>query len=84
MRGHPPEHRPRFPDVAKHNGGEDPARFLCADMDVIPLIRGISDLGRCNAWIQVAREIGAPQRVQRALERRRDFILQQTPARAEV
>lgn len=71
---------PVFPHIAAENGEEDPSRFLATDMDLTPLIRGIEDLGRCNAWLQAAQEM-QPQHVDRrtiqALEKRRDYLVEQ-------
>jgi len=53
------------------------ARFLTSDMNVVPIVRGIDDLGRMNAWLQVAREMDCRRRVYRALEARRDYLVEQ-------
>jgi hypothetical protein len=48
--------RPTFPDL-EADIGEDPARFLCADLSVVPLIRGMADEARAAAWLAVARQL---------------------------
>lgn len=66
--------RLKFPDV-EERFGEDPARFLATRMDIIPRIRGIVDLGLCNMYLQVARQLDCSRRVVDAIERRRDFLV---------
>lgn len=65
--------RPSFESVAAAIG-EDPARYLCADLSVRPIIRGMRDAERAAAWLAVARNIGADEEVRRLLERKRDAL----------
>ena len=48
--------------------GENPARFLCTDLNVWPLIRGLRSFERASAWLAVARAEGVDERVVEALE----------------
>ena len=59
--------RPAF-DGLREDIGEDPARFLCSDLNVWPLVRGFSDPQRASAWLAVARNVDADARVIDALE----------------
>lgn len=65
---------PSYPSIAERIG-EDPARYLVVDIDVSPRIRGMTDLGVVNGWLQVARDLDADQKVIDQLERRQDFIV---------
>jgi len=70
-----PPDRPTYPDI-KERINEDPARFLAGRFDPMPRIRGIGDLGVANAWLQVARDLDVREGVVRAIERRRDQLLE--------
>lgn len=70
---------PAYPDLVEEIG-EDPYRFLASSMDLSPRIRGISDLGVVNGWLQVARDLDVQQSVIDQLERRRDYLVDQSVA----
>lgn len=67
--------RPTFPGLEEHIG-YDPARFLSTSMDPMPMLRGIDDLGVANAWVQAARDMDPSEGTKRAIERRRDELLE--------
>ena len=48
--------------------GENPARFLCTDLNVWPLIRGLRSFERASAYLAVARAEDCDDRVIKALE----------------
>ena len=48
--------------------GENPARFLCTDLNVWPLIRGLRSFERASAYLAVARAEDVDGRVIEALE----------------
>lgn len=68
------EDRPEYPRIQKRFG-ENPARFLDSGMDPTPRIRGITDLGLANCYVQVARDLDCRRRVIEACERRRDYLV---------
>ena len=59
--------RPTFPRLEAEIG-EDPARFLATDMSPWPILRGIDSRERATAWLAVARQLDADDRVLDALE----------------
>lgn len=59
--------RPTFPAL-RERLGEDPARYLCADLSPWPMLRGMEERERAAAWLAVARNVGADSRVIDALE----------------
>lgn len=67
--------RPTFPNI-EQGIGYDPARFLATSMDPMPLLRGIDGLGVANAWLEVARKMDVSEGTKRAIERRRDELLE--------
>jgi len=66
--------RPVYPDIEERIG-EDPTRYLKADLDVSPRIRGMTNLGVVNGWLQVARDLDVDQKVIDQLERRQGFLV---------
>ena len=58
---------PSYPNLESRIG-ENPARFLCTDLNVWPLIRGLRSFERASAWLAVARAEDCDRRVVRALE----------------
>ena len=54
--------------------GENPARFLCTDLNVWPLIRGLRSFERASAYLAVARAEGVDGRVIEALEHKQDSL----------
>lgn len=79
MKGGNSPSRPSYPDVAARIG-EDPARYLSADMDVSPRVRGIQDIGVANGWLAVARDLGVDADTIENLEQRRDYLVDQRVA----
>lgn len=62
-----PEYREKF--------GEDPARFLYAEMDARPRIRGLESLELCRAWLDVETDVTPPRRrVVKAINERMDEL----------
>ena len=58
---------PSYPNLVERLG-ENPARFLCSDMNPWPVIRGIDEFERASAYLAVARAEDCDDRVVEALE----------------
>ena len=58
---------PSYPNLEVRIG-ENPARFLCTDMNPWPILRGIDEFERASAWLAVARAEDCDDRVIDALE----------------
>jgi hypothetical protein len=63
--------RPTYPQY-REQFGEDPARFLCGDMDPMPRIRGLEDPELIQAYLDVETDRDDPRKhVIAALDKRR-------------
>ena len=58
---------PSYPNLESQLG-ENPARFLCSDLNPWPMVRGIKSFERASAWLAVARAEDCDDRVIKALE----------------
>ena len=58
---------PSYPNIEVRIG-ENPARFLCTDLNPWPVIRGIDEFERASAWLAVARSEDCDDEVVEALE----------------
>lgn len=72
MRGGPIQHLPSFPGI-EAVFGENPARFLHPGLDVgaKPLIDGMEDVSRVDAWLHVERSAYGRPKILAALKARR-------------
>jgi len=61
---------PQFEDDEK----QEAARFLVCDIDARPMIRGIQEISRLEAWEDVAEELEGLGDQQRALRQRREAL----------
>lgn len=53
--------RRRYPEY-REEYGEDPARFLCVDVNPVPRIEGLESVGLCKAYLDVETDGGEPRR----------------------
>lgn len=70
MRGGVAQRYPQFDDENE----QEAARFLATDIDARPVIRGIEDISRLNAWTEVAKELDITGPERRALRQRRQAL----------
>lgn len=70
MQGGVAQRYPQFDDDTE----QEAARFLACDLDARPVIRGIGDLDRLNAWTEVAKELDITGPERRALRQRRQAL----------
>jgi len=63
---------PEYPE-ARARIGENPARYICADLDPAPRVRGIQSLRTIAEWERVAGDLGARRTLQLVAERRAEL-----------
>lgn len=66
MRASNAQNYPEYEDETK----QEAARFLVCDIDARPVIRGIEDIDRLDAWTTVAKALDVEGRQRRALRQR--------------